>query len=517
MTVSIPPLVPGNPRGWLRVQLQLDVDTPADPETRVYLGIRWWGSDSEHIMSVERHQVRDGDVEVIIPCVIRTSRTKFVDWLRDAPRRQALEVVYRTEDGSGKKQRVSGYVPLASLIERLAVVELNTVSCRDIRVGLRERSALGESPKSPLGVSDTNILCNIDVSFDSGDRIASERVPELLEQNAVDRLADLSLSSKRGAPILLGQDSLDELGADPGWPSYARRLDVHAVSVRFDQLYAPLHTGDDARVYLTLGMCKDGSDQKVTASVPFHRTGSPGHTSLHASWSSDEVVSFDPMNASSPKAVERTSTDSHTSMATESGVSMHSRRASQSPVSPILRVGLWKKVKVLDQFHTFSGGMASHGDGIISPYDGLIGSAVVVATGALSQEEGVEIPLYNSELKKSGTVHLKIVTNDECSLDDSTALNYELLSSMKTLARHVDPVRADDVTVSNTKVKYAMSDSDNSDGACVGLAYEGAVSCSDDEGELVPEQHQMTTVQQHEKTPCIISDDWIFNIEKSAC
>ena len=477
-------------------------DTPREDETCVFLGIRWWGSNSEYTSSSCIQQT-DHMIEASIPCVIRTSRSKFVDWLRDAPRRQALEVVYRIENEHGKSRELCGYVPLASLIERLTAVELSTVSCRDIRVGLRERSAVAESP---LGSPHMYIRCNIDVSFDSGDRIASLSVSE---QGAVDRLAELSIS-KGKSPVVLGGDSLDELGGDPGWPSHARQLHVYVVSVRFDQSYASLHMGDDARVYLTLGTCKDGSDQKVTSRIPFHESGIPGSKTLEASWNEDEVVSFDPRMSceNSPKAVDRVSTDSHTSAQSES--LCHSRKMSQSPVSPILRVSLWKSVKILDQFHTFSKSGDTNKDGI-SPYDGLIGSAVIATTGALSQEEGVEIPLYTSDLKKSGTVHLKIVTNaaENVSVDDASALNYELLSSMDALARHVAPAHPAHEHGTDKKVRYAMSDSDDS--ACVGIAYEGAVSCSDDEGVHVVEPPKA------EKVPGILSDDWVFNIEKSAC
>ena len=487
------------------MQLTLESDdTPTEPETRVFVGIRWWGSTSEDTVLLDTQQ-SGSEIDVIIPSVIRTSRSKFVEWLRDAPRRQALEVLYRTEDEHGGIRSMRGFVPLASLIERLTVIELNTVSCRDIRVGLRERSAVGESP---LGSPNMHISCNIDVSFDSGDRIACERVSEHAEQNAVDQLAELSISSKGVTPVVLGRDSLDELGGDPIWPSYGQRMHVYVVSVRFDQLYASLHVDDDACVYLTLGTLKDGSDQQMTSSIPFHQSGSTGCRMLEAVWNGDEVVSFDPRVSceNSPKAAERVSTDSFTSA--QSGA--HTRNTSQSPVSPILRVGLWKSVKILDQFHTFLT-PGQNGDGI-SPYDVLIGSAVIAATGALSQEEGVEIPLYNSDLKKSGTVHLKIVTNpaEDASLDDSSALHYDILRSMDTLARHVDGDRVHENRVSDGKVKYAMSDSDDS--ACVGIAYEGAVSCSDEE-----HGGNMVASEPRNEGPCILSDDWIFNIEKSTC
>lgn len=537
MTVaaSIPPRVLGIPRGWLRVQLNIETDyeTPPESERRTFLGIRWWGSNFEDDMYVETHP-SGCDADVIVPSVIRTSRSKFVDWLRDAPRRQALEIMCMIEPRHGRKRTWSGYVPLASLIERLSSDKVNSVSCRDIRVGLRERSVSGESPKSPLGAADMNIMCNIDVSFDPGDRIASERVCESADQVAVDRLAELSISSRGGGDrleehcsVVLGQDSLDELGSEPGWPLHARRMDVYVVSARFDQSYAPLHVDDDARVYLTLGMSKDGRDQQETTTVAFHRSpASEGHypKMMEAQWNDSEVVSFDPMNSSgaSPMFTERASSDSHASQ--QSGASLLSRRSSQSPVNPILKVGLWKSVKILDQFHNFAGSAMSHlhGDTAAShPYDELIGSAVVVPTGALSQEEGVEIPLYTSDLRKSGTVHLKIVTNTAddgllASVDETSSLNYELLRSMDALARHVLPDRDEKVESSEGKIRYAMSHSDDSDGAFVGLAYEGAVSCSDDEGpQACPTPEPLAPVER--KHPCILSDDWVFNIEKSAC
>jgi len=172
-------------------------------------------------------------------------------------------------------------------------------------------------------------------------------------------------------------------------------------------------------------------------------------------------------------------------------------------------------VTIVDQFHSFSGGGAAN--------DSLIGSAVVVVTGALGEEEGIEIPLYDDALQKTGVVHLKIgmgrsrasmdgnhgeLGNQSIeTVDERSQLNYEILSNMDALKRQVMP------TAQPTTRRYAMSGSSDDSDACLGVAYEGAVSDFDD-GDVDDVVREGQARSRPQERVILQDEDWMFNIEK---
>ena len=548
----LPPGANGPVFGVLRVRLALS-DTPFEESHQegksgrpADFELRWWPSTT-----TEPTYVSSRGAWSHASFEIRCGRQQFSDYLTTSPNRQALEIT-ACIDKSGKPTVLSGFVPLASLIERLSASCSSSPSSpsssanlqvADIPVSLKPRP---ESPNSPLGSpikSDEryiSLVVTIDVSFD--DESATGAVEERLglmslvggspraaldprgpcgartsspgsdsgrneKTDGRDDTQTCDATHARHASLVLGRDSLDDVSSEPGWPLDARRMDVQVGYVYFNVAHAPLHMNDTSTVYLSLATWQNGKDQQRTRGVGFavkpKRTGTDGSSvkMMHASWK-NEVVTFDPLSlgetelksqSSSDKDRLRTSTDSHQSSVT-----------STTAESPILRVGLWKSVTMVDQFHSFS-------DGAATPNESLIGSAVVVVTGALGEEEGIEIPLYDDALNKSGIVHLKIgmcrsktsmEALEEDEVDEQSRLNYEILSNMEALKRQVMP------SGQKTTRRYAMSGSSDDSDACVGIAYEGAVSDYEDEDEVIRPPSQ-------EERGRIINDDWMFNIEKS--
>ena len=483
------------PRGWVRVSVSLSEQYPD-----TVIGIRWWGADA-----VES-QPSDGKSTHAVSSVIRTSRALFVQWLRDAPGRQALEVSVRRGNRTW-----NGCVPLASVIDRLAAGgENHTVSQRHVRVELVERR-LAERPMVTSQGARIVCTCHIDVSFDER-RVAEdpEYLPYSLCGEDVERLVSekLSLTAETPSPMASssGKERLDDEGCgEPGWPVGARRLDVDVCSVWFDPVHAPLNMSGGHCVYVTLGMSKK-EEQRVTTSTSVIHNDSM----MYAEWKG-ENVSFD--------MEEKGECDSE----------------GTSPRSPIVTVGLWRSVRVVDQFHNFANSaqnvVSSRACHMVSPFDELIGSAVVVPTGALADEDGVEVPLYDSQLKKSGMVRLKMKVMcesnnnaDDVVVDERSALNYELLGNMDALARHVLPEKDDEneEALKERQRRLLISDSDNDDdggGVFVGVAYEGAVSDTEDhdrnERRCTSQQHchNQDALPQH--PAMVISDDWMFSIDKN--
>jgi len=482
------------PRGWVRVSVSLSEEQCTDD----VIGIRWWGADAVESSSyVGTH---------VVSSVIRTSRALFVQWLRDAPGRQALEVFVR------RGNRIwSGCVPLASVIDRLAAGgENHTVSQRHVRVELLERR---EGREGRAMASKMVCMCHIDVSFDER-RVAEgpEYPPYAVCGEDVERLVSekLSLSAETPSPMASssGKERLDDEGCgEPGWPEGARRLDVDLCCVWFDPVHAPLNkSGGPCDVYITLGMSKK-DEQRVTKSARVSRNDDS--MMMYAEWK-EENVSFE--------------------MEEEAGGGTLS---GASPRSPIVTVGLWRSVRVVDQFHNFANSAqnvlsSSLGCHLVSPFDELIGSAVVVPTGALADEDGVEVPLYDSELKKSGMVRLKMKvicesgslnTDDVVVVDERSALNYELLGNMDALARHVLPEKGDESeeVLKERQRRLLISDSDDDGGGdFVGVAYEGAVSDTEEHGQNhgrrdVGQRHCYNEDMQRPA----ISDDWMFSIDKN--
>lgn len=498
---SIPPKVSGNPRGWIRVTVTLpdaffrQVESEESQLQQYRTSVHWWGSDPTDNETVNVHK---GELSAIFPSVIRTSRSKFVQWLKDAPEGRALQVHVSTLDGT-----LVGSIPLDEVVKVLETSDGHNVSHRDTAVTLRPSSETRDGG----GVEGTHTArCSIDLSFDNGDRVAGM-------EEALCRGID---SIQIGNLETLGRESLDQ-GSGPGWPCRAHHLHVEVFSVCFDPLYAPLNFTQSAKVYLTLGTAKDKSDQCVTEAVAFEKK----KDGMFATWDRGQGKGFHTSFSTDCAALEE-----HTP--TSSAESQCSEPC--TPHRPILRVGLWKSGPV-DQFHNFANTARKKGEGVvISPFDELIGSAVVVPTGG---EDGVEVPLYNSDLKKSGMVHLKMIPEMhrmditesdrgeekerkekkeeiECCVDEKSALNYELLSNMDALARHVLP-RKDDKDNRESHVRYAMSGSDSDDHALVGIPCEGAVSCSDEEEVVAPAKRQV----EHPRKPMIVTDDWMYSIEKS--
>ena len=516
---------------------------------------------------------------------LRCGRSDVIRYINATPQRQALEVSCECQSAAGSEGKatvLSGFVPLASLIERLSAADDANFQVADIPVVLKPRP---ESPNSPLartrstsgggdGVGDDSaerkifLSVTIDVSFGDEGALASldgkmaqlwldagarqERSPRIGHSASCSDSGDSGgVGNARHTSLVLGRDSLDDVSSEPGWPLDARRMDVQPGYVYFDKSHAPLHMGDNATVYLSLATQQDGKDQQRTGSVGFAAKqkqaegavtgGSPVKVPMmFAEWES-EVVTFDPLSLDSGCGARSRSSseryERHQNVDLQHGShlgqdalrvstdSYQSHQSHQSSVtsptakpSPILRVGLWKSVTVVDQFHSFSGGGAAN--------DSLIGSAVVVVTGALGEEEGIEIPLYDGALQKSGVVHLKIgMCRSRASIDGNhgelgnqsietvdarSRLNYEILSNMDALKRQVMP------TAQPTTRRYAMSGSSDDSDACLGVAYEGAVSDFDD-GDVenvardVGEGQERSRPQQR----VILQDeDWMFNIEK---
>ena len=554
---SIPSNVEGSngpPAGVLRVSLRAGgpskipnsspiVPTRGDDGLTHVFSLRWWNkSNSSTSIPLGGRVVYE----------IRSRRAQFVSYLADCPQRQALEislVPIADAGGSGKQTVMSGFIPVAALIERLSTTDDANLQVADIPVVLRPRpdspsSPLSGGPSSDAASPQIQLSVTIDVSFDEG----------MADSTAIDgRLARLQLNStglgdaqtqsrpspmaitshiaahSRHTSLVLGRESLDEVSSEPGWPPDARRMDVKVNYVHFDQSHAPLYVNDNTTVYLTLSTRQDGKDEQRTMSVGYEvkQKGAQGTKFMRASWRS-EVITFDPLmldcgsgvgagqdrdGASEPGDTLRMSTDSHQSHQS----SMSSPLSPKSPTakSPILRVGLWKSVTIVDQFHSFSAGAP--------PNDSLIGNAVVVVTGALGEEEGIEIPLYDEDLKKSGVVHMKIGTSqstlenaEESSIDETSRLNYDILSNMDALKRQVI-CNGDESGTQHGSRRYATSVSSDDSGACVGVAYEGAVSDAegDDAIDVGNKSGIPSTNAEKQERGKIIQEDWIFNIEKS--
>ena len=510
---------------------------------------------------------------------LRCGRSDVVQYINATPQRQALEVSCECESAAGSEGKAtvfSGFVPLASLIERLSAADDANFQVADIPVVLKART---RSPRSTSGGGDgigddpaerkISLSVTIDVSF--GDEAALASLDGKMAQLWLDAGARQEMppgighsasgsdsgdsggvENARHTSLVLGRDSLDDVSSEPGWPLDARRMDVQPGYVYFDKSHAPLHMNDNATVYLSLATQQDGKDQRRTGSVGFAAKqkqaegavtgGSPVKGSMmFAEWKS-EVVTFDPLSLDSGcGARSRSSSEryerhhnvdlqqhgSHLGqdalrVSTDSYQSHQSHQSHQSSVtsptakpSPILRVGLWKSVTIVDQFHSFSGGGAAN--------DSLIGSAVVVVTGALGEEEGIEIPLYDDALQKSGVVHLKIgmgrsrasmdgnhgeLGNQSIeTVDERSQLNYEILSNMDALKRQVMP------TAQPTTRRYAMSGSSDDSDACLGVAYEGAVSDFDD-GDVDDVVREGQARSRPQERVILQDEDWMFNIEK---
>lgn len=496
---SIPPKVSGNPRGWIRVTVKLPdalfrkVESEEGQLQQYGVSVLWWGSNST---DNENICVNKGESSAVFPSVIRTSRSKFVQWLTDAPKGRALQVHVSTLDGL-----LVGTIALDEVVEVLKTSDGYNVSHRDTPVTLRPSSETGRKG----GLETHTAHCSIDLSFDNGDRVAGM-------EEALCRGVD---SIQLGNLETLGRESLDQ-GSGPGWPCRAHHLHVEVFSVCFDPFYTPLNFTQLSKVYLTLGTAKDKSDQRVTEAVTFEKK----RDGMFATWEHHGGKGFHTIfNTDCTAHEEPTPTSSAESQSSEPC----------TPHRPILRVGLWKSGPV-DQFHNFANTARKKGEGVvISPFDELIGSAVVVPTGG---EDGLEVPLYNSDLKKSGMVHLKMIPEmhrmditesdtgvekereekegeSECCVDEKSALNYELLSNMDALARHVLP-RKEDTGHQESHVRYALSGSDSDDHA-LALPFEGAVSCSDEEDIVVPAKREVI----HPRKAMIVTDDWMYSIEKS--
>ena len=558
---SIPPNVQGAsrpPRGLLRVSLRRNgasdsiFPRPCTDDSGDIFSLTWWDSaSSSKRIPLDGHVVYE----------IRSRRGDLASWLAEAPSRQALEVSVAPGAGGGSKPaELSGFVPLSSLIERLSTSDDANFRLAEVVVVLKPRT---DSPNSPLGGEMTpmsasqqmELSMTIDVSFDEGlvDVEGGHPAGTQLDagspgkERADEARAPTSSPShdetcSRHTSLVLGRDSLDDVSSEPGWPLDARRMDVRVSYVCFDQAHAPLCVNDRKTVYLTLATQQDGKDQQRTSDVAYEAKEKPSACVppglqtkvMRASWK-NEVITFDPLNlencvdsvsggsagerkgagASSDQGDElRKSTDSH-----HSSISSTFSPTSSTAKSPILRVGLWKTVGIVDQFQSFT----VEGS---SPSSLLIGSAVVVVTGALGEEEGIEIPLYDVELKKAGVVHLKIDTSSSKlenleSIHEHSRLNYEILSNMDALKRQVMPEEQHPGT-RNVSRRYAVSVSSDDSGACLGVAYEGAVSDVDDDVGKDDSARKAAVLDDTGAAPGkgaerrrILQDDWIFNIEKS--
>ena len=500
---SLPPKVSGLPQGWLRLCISLDSQSGTalfqdcqKGGDRVILGVLWWGDDAKNRV----HVPVSCEGVAIVPFAVRTSFDRLRDYFRDAED-GCLQLFLMSEVSD--RCRTLGKCSL-SLRDLFLGEDLQPDSqilkrCIDVNVNDVRRDV-----STQLVASGT---CDVEISFAHGALPMHSKTPE--HGRSVSISADSSLS-----------DPSIEMCSS--WCSDICNLKIEVLSVTFESRYAPLNLSQP-NVYVTVGMLKDRSDQQTTRLVPCTKAAD----GMHAKWNGSD-------GDTSPFVFEtRTLCD----CAKSSGV----QDAGACMESPILRAGLWKSGPVT-QFHDFSK-MAQHvGVTSISPFDELIGSAVLVPTGALAQKDGVELPLYNSELEKTGKIHLRIVPGapihaeqgdvsstlkegdkvsrseeekeeaEEVVVDEKSALDYEILSSMKTLALHTIPRKEDTKEEAgiNGEQKYAWSASDSEDATMVGVEYEGAVSCSDEDEAILSQQEVNPSSEPRSQ----LNDEWIFGIEK---
>eukprot|EP00890_Picochlorum_soloecismus_P001001 jgi/Picsp_1/1901/NSC_05367-R1_---NA--- len=503
---SLPPKVSGLPQGWLRLCISLDHSGKAlfrDGQTgddRALLGVLWWGDDANNRVHVP---VSDEGVAVV-PFAVRTSFDRLRDYFRDAED-GCLQLFLMSEVSDRCRTLGKCVLSLRDLFQAEDSQPDSQVLKRCIDVNVND---VRRDVSDQLVASGT---CDIEIAFSHG------ALP--MHSKASEHARSASMSDTG--------HSLDSSLSDPSvemcssWYSDISNLRIEVLSVTFESRYAPLNVSQP-NVYVTVGMLKDRSDQQTTRPVPCTKAAD----GMRAKWTGPDTNSC-------PFIFE-------TRAMCDCGKSSGAQGAGACMESPILRAGLWKSGPVT-QFHDFSKMAEKVGVSSISPFDELIGSAVVVPAGALAQKDGVELPLYNSELEKTGKIHLRIVPGNPVTpeqgdassalkegeqisgshgeneatkvvvVDEKSALEYEILSSMKTLALHTIPRKEDIVSQVGLvgEQKFAWSGSDSEDATMVGVEYEGAVSCSDDEA-IFNRQEIVTS----SKPKSQLSDEWIFGIEK---
>jgi len=499
---SLPPKVSGLPQGWLRLCISLDHSGKAlfrdgqNGDVRALLGVLWWGDDAKNRV----HVPVSHEGIAVVPFAVRTSFDRLRDYFRDA------------EDGCLQLFLMS------EVSDRCRTLGKCSLSLKDLF------HAEDSQPDSQVLKRCIDVNVN-DVRRDVSDQLVASGTCEIEVYFAHGALPMHSKASEHARSASMSADS--SLASDPSvemcssWCSDICHLRIEVLSVIFESRYAPLNLSQP-NVYVTVGMLRDRSDQKTTRLVPCTKAAD----GMHAKWTGADT--------------DRSPFIFETRNMCECGKSSGSQDAGACMESPILRAGLWKSGPVT-QFHDFSKMAQKVGVSSISPFDELIGSAVVVPTGALAQKDGVELPLYNSELEKTGKIHLRIVPGDPMTpeqgdassilkdgehtsgshgenegakvivIDEKSALDYEILSSMKTLALHTIPRKdaAGEQAGVNGEQKYAWSGSDCEDATMVGVEYEGAVSCSDDEANFAREE-----IVASSRPKSKLNDEWIFGIEK---
>ena len=184
---------------------------------------------------------------------LRCGRSDVVQYINATPQRQALEVSCECESAAGSEGKAtvfSGFVPLASLIERLSAADDANFQVADIPVVLKARTRSPRSTRSTSGGGDgigddpaerkISLSVTIDVSF--GDEAALASLDGKMAQLWLDAGARQEMppgighsasgsdsgdsggvENARHTSLVLGRDSLDDVSSEPGWPLDARR------------------------------------------------------------------------------------------------------------------------------------------------------------------------------------------------------------------------------------------------------------------------------------------------------
>ena len=476
--VSLPPKVDGLPQGWLRLtcavlddSLRHDGDESDGEPDQVELS--WWGTDPNKTQLINV----DSKGCCCIEYIVRTSPVRLGEYFRDAG-----DYCLRLRYWRSQMQDMAPLKCQINLWEAFGDIDADMMGhMMQKRLQLEFRQPTGGNPV----VSAECVICACLGITETG------KVQEM--KNGV----------VEGRPSLDSLSEATELGSS--WSNDITELHVQLMSVSIDPMYAPRTFHSDLSLYATVGMAKGKGGQRTTTTIACTRE----ECCLVASWDQDAESSL--FSFKTDEQVRRSSSvDSSSS-------------SSKMPESPIMSVGVWKS-DGLNQYVDFSKPRCAQ-DGMtsISPFDEMIGSAVIVPTGALLYDDGVELPLYNSDLKKVGHIHVRMCkaeskqNHDESNISDEKSNNkpnlvdqetereYEILSGMKMLVSQVVP--RGPVDERRRPVSWSGSSSDG-DHYMLGVAVEGAVSCSDDDIEKAED------IGRDKGCPGLVTDDWLFDIEK---
>jgi hypothetical protein len=451
---NLPPHVEGPQQGVLDVHCRgIFWNNPKLREVPYCLRLLWWGYDADAAPTAPVPSNEDEDTNVKLSFALRSSRPHVLRYLQDAGFVSCA--VLRVGESSAKVPFASGDLDLSSFIETLPNVFETTIPLQC----------------SSSGVLLGNIQLKLEMSFFNThdvNRPASAQsvaVPQSTEHDTCMVIVTVDSAIFNHLPMIEAQQSV---------------LTVYAaISIR--------------------GRRADRQFTRPTGC--YFISSSTGYT---AAWENQVITIQIPNNPIS-----------------------HSRDGAESNCHSSLVLQVWQSADVnCSRSERWEGNIIRP-----APLDQLIGCATVdlheilKPVGGSSGDFGVntKLKIVNSKQEVAGFLKVALSANDaffaSCKGGVMRASNEQcseeviggFLEDLK-LANVASPQRLDKRPQKDQAVRYAWSgsDSDDDDGIdAVGIAFQGAVSCSDDEEAVTEEKGTF------KPTGRLINEDWLYDISKT--